>query len=57
MDLMLRKPSEEISDIQISGIHFDSSEMIHSSSLFQVYTDYRFLEVLCLLTKTMQIAS
>lgn len=48
---MLRKPLEEIFDIQISGIHFDSSEIIHPSSFFQVYSDCRFLEVLCVLKK------
>lgn len=41
---VLRKPLEEIFDIQISGIHFDSSEIIHPSSFFQVYCDRRFLK-------------
>lgn len=56
VDLVLRKPSEKIFDIQISGIHFDSSEMICPSSLFQVHSDCRFLEVLSS-KKTPEIAS
>lgn len=51
MDLVLRKPLEEIFDIQIWGINFDSSEIIHPSPLFQVYTDCRLLQVLGLLKK------
>lgn len=47
VNLVLRKSMEEIFNIQILGINFDSYKMIHPSSLFQVYNDCRFLEVLC----------